>query len=109
MVISGGVNIYPREIEDCLHQHPDVVDCAVLGVPDDSWGEILYAVVQPRSGSSLDADGVVTWCREPRRLQASTAWSSSWTSSTRPERQGAQAQAAGGLDRTTASVKNRIA
>jgi long-chain acyl-CoA synthetase len=64
MVISGGVNIYPREIEDSLHQHPDVVDCAVLGVPDDSWGEILYAVVQPRSGSSLDADGVVTWCRE---------------------------------------------
>ena len=48
----------------CLHQHPDVVDCAVLGVPDDSWGEMLYAVVQPRSGSSLDADGVVTWCRE---------------------------------------------
>ena len=49
MVISGGVNIYPREIEDSLHQHPDVVDCAVLGVPDDRWGEILYAVVQPRA------------------------------------------------------------
>src|SRR3954447_22822783 len=64
MVISGGVNIYPREIEDSLHQHPDVVDCAVLGVPDDRWGEILYAVVQPRSGASLDADGVITWCRE---------------------------------------------
>ncbi len=64
MVISGGVNIYPREIEDSLHQHPDVVDCAVLGVPDDRWGEILYAVVQPRAGASLDADGVITWCRE---------------------------------------------
>jgi long-chain acyl-CoA synthetase len=64
MVISGGVNIYPREIEDSLHQHPDVVDCAVLGVPDDRWGEILYAVVQPRSGAALDADGVITWCRE---------------------------------------------
>jgi long-chain acyl-CoA synthetase len=64
MVISGGVNIYPREIEDALHQHPEVVDCAVLGVPDDQWGEILYAVVQARPGSSLDADAVVTWCRE---------------------------------------------
>ena len=64
MVISGGVNIYPREIEDALHQHPDVVDCAVLGVPDDQWGEILYAVVQRRDDSSLDADDVVAWCRE---------------------------------------------
>jgi long-chain acyl-CoA synthetase len=64
MVISGGVNIYPREIEDALHQHPEVVDCAVLGVPDDRWGEVLYAVVQPRAGSPLDADGVVTWCRD---------------------------------------------
>jgi long-chain acyl-CoA synthetase len=64
MVISGGVNIYPREIEDALYQHPEVVDCAVLGVPDDDWGEILYAVVQRRDDSSLDADGVVTWCRE---------------------------------------------
>ena len=64
MVISGGVNIYPREIEDALHQHPEVVDCAVLGVPDDRWGEILYAVVQPRTGASLDVDGVVAWCRD---------------------------------------------
>jgi long-chain acyl-CoA synthetase len=64
MVISGGVNIYPREIEDALHQHPEVVDCAVLGVPDDHWGEILYAVVQRRDGSTLDEDGVVAWSRE---------------------------------------------
>jgi long-chain acyl-CoA synthetase len=64
MVISGGVNIYPREIEDALYQNPEVVDCAVLGVPDDEWGEILYAVVQRQDGSSLDADGVVAWCRE---------------------------------------------
>ncbi len=64
MVISGGVNIYPREIEDALLKHPDVVDVAVLGVPDDRWGEVLYAVVQRRDGSALDADGVVAWCRE---------------------------------------------
>ena len=64
MVISGGVNIYPREIEDCLFQHPEVVDAAVLGVPDDEWGEVLYAVVQRTPDSDLDADAVVAWCRE---------------------------------------------
>jgi acyl-CoA synthetase (AMP-forming)/AMP-acid ligase II len=64
MVISGGVNIYPREVEDALLRHPDVVDVAVLGVPDDSWGEVLLAVVQRRRGSSLDEDGVVSWVRE---------------------------------------------
>jgi acyl-CoA synthetase (AMP-forming)/AMP-acid ligase II len=48
MVIRGGVNIYPREIEDVLHTHPAVVDCAVFGVPDDRLGEQLYAVVEVR-------------------------------------------------------------
>ena len=64
MVISGGVNIYPREIEECLLQHLDVVDCAVLGVPDDEWGEILYALVQPRVGANLDAETVSAWVRD---------------------------------------------
>jgi long-chain acyl-CoA synthetase len=64
MVISGGVNIYPREIEECLLTHPDVVDCAVLGVPDDEWGEVLLAMVQPLAGASLTGDEVVAWVRE---------------------------------------------
>ena len=64
MVISGGVNIYPREIENCLYECPDVVDCAVFGVPDDEWGESLVAVVQPRAVSDLDEDGVVAWVRD---------------------------------------------
>jgi long-chain acyl-CoA synthetase len=64
MVISGGVNIYPRELENALLEHPEIVDCAVLGVPDDEWGEILYAVVQRTAGSTLDGDGVVAWARE---------------------------------------------
>lgn len=64
MVISGGVNIYPREIENRLYEHPDIVDCAVFGVPDDQWGESLVAVVERVSGSALDADGVVAWCRD---------------------------------------------
>lgn len=61
MVIRGGVNIYPREIEDVLFTHPDVVDCAVFGVPDDRLGERLHAVVEaraPLTDTELDA-----WCR----------------------------------------------
>ena len=61
MVISGGVNIYPREIEDVLHECPDVADCAVFGVPDDRWGEALVAVVEPAAGASLGPDDVVAW------------------------------------------------
>jgi long-chain acyl-CoA synthetase len=63
MVISGGVNISPREIEECLFRHPAVVDCAVLGLPDDEWGEVLYAVVQARR-PDLDEAEVVAWVRE---------------------------------------------
>jgi long-chain acyl-CoA synthetase len=64
MVISGGVNIYPLEIENVIIAHPDVVDVAVFGVPDDHWGESLLAVVEPRKGASLDGDTVRAWCRE---------------------------------------------
>ncbi len=53
------MNIYPREIENALYESPDVVDCAVFGVPDEKWGESLVAVVQRRAGSALDEDGVV--------------------------------------------------
>jgi long-chain acyl-CoA synthetase len=52
MVIRGGVNIYPREIEEVLHRHPAVVDCAVFGVPDERYGEELKAVVEARSAVS---------------------------------------------------------
>ena len=54
MVIRGGVNIYPREIEEVLHTHPAVVDCAVFGVPDDRLGEQLHAVVEARSPVTTD-------------------------------------------------------
>ena len=52
MVISGGVNIYPAEIEAALHAHPAVMDAAVIGVPDEQWGESVKAVVQLRSGAT---------------------------------------------------------
>ena len=62
MVIRGGVNIYPREIEEVLHRHPAVVDCAVFGVPDDRYGEALKAVVETRS--AVDAEGLRSFVRE---------------------------------------------
>ena len=61
MVIRAGVNVYPREIEELLHRHPDVVDCAVFGIPDDRDGEHLKAVVETRG--PVDTDELVAWCR----------------------------------------------
>lgn len=64
MVISGGVNIYPREVEDVLDRHPEIVDSAVFGVPDDEWGEVLVALVQRTPGSELAAGEVIAFVRE---------------------------------------------
>ena len=64
MIISAGVNIYPAEVEDALHRHPDVEDVAVFGVPDDDWGERVHAAVQPRAGSRLTAESVIAFARE---------------------------------------------
>jgi fatty-acyl-CoA synthase/long-chain acyl-CoA synthetase len=63
MVISGGVNIYPAEIEDALHRHPAVQDVAVFGVPDDEWGERLHASVQPFPNATLTADELIAFAR----------------------------------------------
>ena len=60
MVIRGGVNVYPREVEDVLYQHPAVVDCAVFGVPDERMGEQLHAVVETRA--PVDEDELRVHC-----------------------------------------------
>ncbi|MBC7989954.1 MAG: AMP-binding protein [Luteimonas sp.] len=62
MVIRGGENIYPREIEEFLHRHPDVQDAQVIGVPDTKYGEELCAWVVPRPGTQLDEELVRTFC-----------------------------------------------
>jgi len=64
MVLSGGVNIYPAEIEAMLHTHPAVEDCAVIGVPDADWGEQIKAVVKRREGARLDEDEVIAFLTE---------------------------------------------
>ncbi|HEY6699176.1 MAG TPA: AMP-binding protein [Acidimicrobiales bacterium] len=58
MIISGGMNIYPAEIEAVLHAHPDVMDAAVFGVPSDEWGESVHAVLQPKAGHTVDLDAL---------------------------------------------------
>jgi acyl-CoA synthetase (AMP-forming)/AMP-acid ligase II len=63
MIISGGVNIYPAEIEDVLHRHPRILDAAVFGVPDDDWGERVHAAVQLRPGHALSAQEVRDFAR----------------------------------------------
>ena len=63
MIISGGVNIYPAEIEDALHRHPAVEDAAVFGVPDPEWGERVHAAVQLRRGMSATEREVMDFCR----------------------------------------------
>ena len=63
MIISGGVNVYPAEVEACLHAHPAVRDVAVIGVPDESWGESVKAVVVLQPGASAAEQELLDWCR----------------------------------------------
>ena len=63
MVISGGINIYPREIEEVLFAHPDVAEAAVVGVPDDYWGESLKAFIVGRPGAAADPEALSAHCR----------------------------------------------
>ncbi|HEX7384982.1 MAG TPA: fatty acid--CoA ligase, partial [Burkholderiaceae bacterium] len=64
MIISGGENIYPAEIERVLAEHPALRDVAVIGVPDEQWGEVPKAVVVLEPGATLDADELIAWCGE---------------------------------------------
>ena len=64
MIISGGSNIYPREVEEVLLRHPAVLEAAVVGKPDPEWGEAVVAFVVPREGQSLDAAALDSLCLE---------------------------------------------
>jgi acyl-CoA synthetase (AMP-forming)/AMP-acid ligase II len=63
MIISGGMNIYPAEIEAVLHAHPAVMDAGVFGIPSEEWGEQVHAVVQLKEGQTTTADELVELCR----------------------------------------------
>jgi fatty-acyl-CoA synthase len=63
MIIRGGENVYPREIEEFLYRHPEVQDVAVVGVPDPRYGEEICACVRLRPGASVDGEAIRSFCR----------------------------------------------
>ena len=63
MVISGGVNVYPAEVEGAMERHPAIVEVAVVGVPDQEWGELVRAFVVLRDGIELSVEDLKLWCR----------------------------------------------
>lgn len=64
MIISGGFNIFPAEVEQALLGHPSIQDCAVVGVPDEKWGEAVLAAVELRPDHALDEAGLIQFCKE---------------------------------------------
>ncbi len=63
MIISGGENVYSAEVENALSAHPAVQQCAVIGVPDEKWGERVHAIVVPRGGVSVEPEDLIQHCR----------------------------------------------
>jgi acyl-CoA synthetase (AMP-forming)/AMP-acid ligase II len=64
MIVTGGENVYSTEVENVLYQHPAVLECAVVGVPDEKWGEAVKGFVVLRSDCGVSADEIITFCRE---------------------------------------------
>jgi long-chain acyl-CoA synthetase len=62
MIISGGYNVYPREVEDVLYRHASVAECAVVGVADPVWGETVHALIVLKGGANTDADAITAHC-----------------------------------------------
>ena len=76
MIISGGENVYAAEVEDALYQNPKILEAAVIGSFDETWGEMVMAVVVPKEGEALTEQEVIDWCAErlagykkPRRVE----------------------------------------
>ncbi|MCB1683011.1 MAG: long-chain fatty acid--CoA ligase, partial [Pseudomonadales bacterium] len=63
MIITGGVNVYPREVEDVLLSHPAIQDAAVFAVPDEEFGEAVKAAIEPVPGITVTAEEIIGFCR----------------------------------------------
>jgi len=64
MIITGGFNVYPSEVEAVIHGFPQVNDCAVIGIPDEKWGEAVTAIIEPKQGENIDTDAIIAACKE---------------------------------------------
>jgi long-chain acyl-CoA synthetase len=64
MIVSGGENVYPAEVESVMTAHPDIAEVAVIGIPSAAWGESPYAVVVPRPGARPSEADLITWTRD---------------------------------------------
>ena len=64
MIVTGGENVYPAEVENAIFGHPAVADVAVIGVPDSAWGEVVKAVVVLKAGAEADESAIIAWTRE---------------------------------------------
>ena len=63
MIITGGENVYPAEVESAIYGHPDVLEVAVISIPDEKWGEAVKAVCVPKPGHTIDPDSIIDWTR----------------------------------------------
>jgi acyl-CoA synthetase (AMP-forming)/AMP-acid ligase II len=63
MIVSGGENIYPREIEEVLYSHPKIEDATIVGVPDPLWGESVRAVIVLKRGETMTEEEVIEYCK----------------------------------------------
>lgn len=63
MIVSGGENVYPAEVENAIFGHPDVAEVCVIGVPDEKWGEAVKAIVVPKAGAVPDPNAIMAWAR----------------------------------------------
>jgi long-chain acyl-CoA synthetase len=64
MIISGGENVYSVEVENALYKHPAVIECAVIGVPDDEWGERVHAIIRLHEGAEASAEAIIAHCHD---------------------------------------------
>jgi len=63
MIVTGAENVYPAEVENALFGHPAIADAAVIGVPDDKWGEAVKAIIVLKPGAPRDADDIIGWAQ----------------------------------------------
>ncbi|MEI4261566.1 class I adenylate-forming enzyme family protein [Roseovarius sp. D0-M9] len=64
MIITGGFNVYPADVETVMGEHPEIIDCAVYGVPDEKWGEAVHAAVQVRDAAAVSAADIIAFARD---------------------------------------------